>query len=100
VEAFTFVHLLGDPIGTITDLLWKIDGCQSRAVFWQDQLENNLAVIGDQKSELEKERLWKSLAIIIDSFDEWGLEVGTIAQNYLSAELYVTVDPYIMDARG
>jgi hypothetical protein len=100
VEAFTIVHLLGDPIGTIADLLRKIDGCQSCATFWQDQLENNLAVIGDQKSELEKERLWKSLAIIIDSFDEWGLQVGNIAQNDLFAELYVTANSYIMNARG
>jgi hypothetical protein len=92
VEAFTIVHFLGDPIGTIAGLLCTIDGCQRRAVFWQDQLENNLPVIGDQiqKPEL-KERLWKSLAIIIVSFDEWGLEVGNIAQDYLSAELSVTV---------
>src|SRR2546421_3171407 len=80
-EAFTIVHLLGDPIGTIADLLLKIDGCQRRAVFWQHQLGPNWEVIGegmseleeeDRPSELEKERLWKSLAIITDSFDEWG----------------------------
>jgi len=30
-EAFTITHLLGDPIGSSTDLLRKIDSCQSRA---------------------------------------------------------------------
>jgi hypothetical protein len=62
-------------------------GCQSRAVFWQDQMSNELAVLGDQKSKQGKERLWKSLAIIIDSYDEWGLEVGDIARETLSQEL-------------
>jgi hypothetical protein len=100
LEGFTVVHLLGDPIGTIAGLLRKIDGCQSRAVFWQDRLSNKLAAMGDQKSKQEKERLWKSLAIIIDSYDEWGLDVGNDAEKYLSKELYVTVNCYLMDVRG
>jgi hypothetical protein len=50
-------------------------------------MSNELAVLGDQKSKQGKERLWKSLAIIIDSYDEWGLEVGDIARETLSQEL-------------
>jgi hypothetical protein len=72
---------------TISDLLRKIDGCQSPAVFWQERLSNELVLLQEGKPDQAKEHHWKSLAIIIDSYDEWGLVVGDMAQSYLLAEL-------------
>jgi hypothetical protein len=92
VEAFSIAHLLGDPIGTIADLLRKIDSCQSRAVFWRERFGNALAIFNlhghDARSGARFEkRLWRSFAVIVDSYDEWGLSVGDIATFYLQDKL-------------
>jgi hypothetical protein len=92
-EAFTIVHLLGDPIGSSTDLIRKIDSCQSRAGHWQHILEDNTSTLdlqGDEAThELYRQRLWKALALIIVSYDEWGSDKGSSAQCYLEEELFV-----------
>ncbi|KAL8243711.1 hypothetical protein R6Q59_009969 [Mikania micrantha] len=87
VEAFTVTHFLGDPIGTISDVLRKIEGTQTRAVFWKGRLKRELIVLGNEPTTSEQRRLWKSLALIVDSFDEWGPEVGDSAQQYLTDEM-------------
>lgn len=96
VATFTVTHLLGDPLGTLTNLLRKYDGCQSRAIYWQTQfcgrgaslifiqdlcLAEGLAASGD--------RLWKSFALLIDSYDEWGPAVGDQATAYFQDQLCV-----------
>ena len=58
VESFVVAHLLGDPIGTIADLLWKLSICQERAEMWQ----------GDREGQHD----WKALTLITDAFAEWG----------------------------
>jgi hypothetical protein len=98
-EAFTIVHLLGDPIGSTTDLLRKIDSCQSRAESWKHKLDNNHLRLKLQDHEglheLYPQRLWKALALIIVSYDEWGSEKGTDAESFLTDELFVFHFPTI-----
>jgi len=59
VEAFVLMHLMGDPIGSIMDLLQKLSRCQKLAKELQELCT-------------EPEGVWKSLALIIVSYDEWG----------------------------
>ena len=33
-DVFVIVHLLGNPVGTLKNLLLKIVNCQSRAIYW------------------------------------------------------------------
>jgi hypothetical protein len=90
-EAFSIVHLLGDPVGSSTDLIRKIDSCQERARFWKDALTcPGLELVLDDHDEPRRhyqQRLWKALALISVSYDEWGSEKGTIAQDYLQRTL-------------
>jgi len=51
-------HLLGDPIDTISSLLYTLAACQSRAEMLRKK------GIPDQD--------WKNLALIMDSYDECG----------------------------
>jgi hypothetical protein len=39
-EFFVLVHLLGDPISKINNLLLKLASCQARAPFWKDRFES------------------------------------------------------------
>ncbi len=83
-EAFVMVHLLGDPIDTVQNLLLKISLCQKRVNKWKKRLENLGVpiVIRDEsrmddlavtraKQQIEECR-WKSLALVTDAYDEWG----------------------------
>ncbi len=71
VESFAIVHLLGDPVGTIKDLLRVISNCQQRANFWRAELDrhrsNRL-----QSTLAQANHAWKAFSIISISFDEWG----------------------------
>lgn len=90
-EAFSIVHLLGDPIGSSTDLIRKIDSCQKRAGFWK--LELNRAelelILQDPEGSHKhyQQRLWKALALISVSYDECGSDKGTAVEEYLLREL-------------
>lgn len=87
VEAFAIFHLLGDPLGTLMDLLRKLDSCQGRAVTWQKAItstsrlpatpDGNLPAVG-------KDRLWKAFTIITDSYDEWGIYRGKSVYYHLN----------------
>lgn len=92
-EAFTIIHLLGDPIGSSTDLIRKIDSSQSRAQTWKYTLDDPKIrpKLQDQNGsdELYRQRLWKALALIIVSYDEWGSDKGNSAECYLKQELFV-----------
>ena len=69
VEMFVINHLLGDPIDTMKNLLHKMARCQRTARYWRDQLQGQPIIWGHTV-----ERDWKALAILTDSYAEWGLE--------------------------
>jgi hypothetical protein len=77
VEGFVIAHLLGDPIGTIKDLLSVISSCQQRANFW-------LCHLGSDERHLTSDqarRAWQAFTIITISYDEW--RKGDKAQEFL-----------------
>jgi hypothetical protein len=92
-EAFSIVHLLGDPIGSSTDLIRKIDSCQKRAGVWKHELslEELDRVLQDHEGSPKQyqQRLWKALALISVSYDEWGPDKGIAAEEYIKRELCV-----------
>jgi hypothetical protein len=79
VDGFVLAHLMGDPISTIADLQMKIFRCKKRA--------DNFAKHPKLRNygPLYAERVWKSLAMIAISYDEWG--GGDTAQNDLARAL-------------
>jgi len=103
VEFLVLVHLLGDPISTISNLLLKMASCQARAQFWKDIFENlemglmdrltgPLPAVAPPLPALlprastplpSPEEIWKGLAAIVDSYDEWGPDVGSGAQSFI-----------------
>lgn len=75
VECMVIFHLLGDPIDTIKNLLYKLSACQDTARFWEHQCR----ILFDDPIEDDKDderylrdRNWKALAIVTDSYGEWG----------------------------
>ena len=91
VELFVVAHLLGDPIGSLADVLWRIQTCQDRAVYWQTHIPRRLLYLPGTAAEAEHDRLWKAFAIITDSYDEWGSEMGEKAVKALSKGLELWV---------
>ena len=68
VEWFVIVHLLGNPIDTIRNLLLKLSTCDRRAGYWRTELPN----ISRRSAEHGQDRDWKALTIVVDAYDEWG----------------------------
>ncbi|KAF8848986.1 hypothetical protein BDZ45DRAFT_697930 [Acephala macrosclerotiorum] len=79
VETFVLMHLMGDPIGTIKDLLNKLSRCEERAKACH---ELSISLNGN-----ESDRVWKSLAVIAISYDEWGEGLGSNALSLLGNRL-------------
>lgn len=79
VETFVLMHLMGDPIGTIKDLLLKLSQCEERAKVC---LELSARLNSD-----DSERVCQSLAVIALSYDEWGDENGSNALRLLGGKL-------------
>jgi hypothetical protein len=71
VEGFVILHLLGDPIGTIKDLLKVISSCQQRADFWRKYLARR-KYSKRYLTPAQAERAWTAFTIITISYDEWG----------------------------
>lgn len=108
-EFFVLVHLLGDPISTINNLLLKVASCQARAEFWEGMFSGGVVMrhltrpplhlaseeldpIGLLPSRPPKqtpEGMWKALAAIVDSYYEWGSAVGTAAERFILDRLRV-----------
>ena len=86
VECFTVFHLLGNPVGAIRDLLRKFHDCQVREQYWRDELTGPLQHAA-QLAPIPVATLNKKLAIISNSFDEYGIHTGNIATEALSLEL-------------
>jgi hypothetical protein len=67
VEGFVILHLLGDPVGTIKDLLGVISDCQQRADFWRSYLDRC-----EHLTPVQLDLSWNAFTIITISYDEWG----------------------------
>ncbi|CZT13060.1 uncharacterized protein RCO7_04247 [Rhynchosporium graminicola] len=94
MELFVLAHLMGDPISTVSNLLLKMASCQSRALFWKNRFARveyqELIVVDDPYGndiQAEVALVWKGLAAIIDSYDEWGQEVGDKAREFIDKTL-------------
>jgi hypothetical protein len=80
---FVIVQLLGNPVGTLKNLLLKVASCQSRAQDWADFFSRKQVLFEGEvapPNARDFEEYWKALAVVIDSYDEWGYEVGTDVQ--------------------
>jgi hypothetical protein len=70
-ELFALVHLVGDPMETISSLMYTLAVCQTQATFWRK-------VCGRASSHLQNQRTkrpgcdWKEFTLIAMSYEEWG----------------------------
>lgn len=90
VETFVIFHLLGNPVSTVRDLVVKFASCQRRAEYWRDCLNSLGNLVRDTHPIPRYDnwtRKWKALAIITDSYDEWGPEKGDAATAFLHDQL-------------
>lgn len=67
VDCFVIIHLLGDPIDTIKNLLAKMSTCQRGAEYWRGECERYL----ERRDDSDEDRDWKALALITDAYGEW-----------------------------
>lgn len=91
VECFVILHLLGDPVDTIRNLILKMSTCQHTASFWKTQCKTSLGLSSDvtyERSEEDPDRNWKALALITDAYGEWNK--GGMAQTVLHEALWVS----------
>lgn len=85
-EIFVLLHLLGNPIDSVQNLLLKISRCQRRVNVWKSHLDAFDVPITlpedvadrnvDYKERYRKveqiyESRWKSMALVTDAYDEW-----------------------------
>lgn len=72
-QAFVLVRLVGNPIGTVADLLHTLALAQSRARFWNRVCTGRCAEPHTSLCLRDKMLVedWKALAIITVSYDEW-----------------------------
>jgi hypothetical protein len=68
VETATVVHLLGDPIDSMTSVLFTLAICRSRARLAKETCKD----AGIQENHREYAFTWKALALIMVSYDECG----------------------------
>ena len=87
VECFSVMRLLGNPTGSIAGLLRKLHDCQLRADYWRDQLNDRLYLTARVLSPTQQASLVKKLAILSDSYSEYGEDVGDSATRELASEL-------------
>ena len=70
VECFVILHLLGDPIDTLRNLLVKMSSCRLTAERWKKVCKSLL----ERPSGEEKDRDWKALTLLTDAYGEWGVD--------------------------
>ena len=70
VECFVIIHLLGDPVDTIKNLLAKMSSCQTIARHWRAECEKLL----EKPPGEDEDRDWKALALLTDAYGEWDLD--------------------------
>ena len=83
VECFVILHLLGDPIDTLRNLLAKMSTCQLAAERWRMKCEELL----ERPSGEDEDRDWKALTLLTDAYGEWGVDGQ--AENALADGLWV-----------
>ena len=66
-QLFVMLHLLGDPIDTISNLLAKLARCQQRALYWRYEFATSLQNLVSENHDRE----WKALAMIAEAYNEW-----------------------------
>ena len=74
IESLVILHLLGDPVDTVKNLLSKLATCQQMALFWKSKCEVILEAPTecDEDHELDlKDRNWKALTLVTDAYGEW-----------------------------
>ena len=87
IQCFVIIHLLGDPVDTIKNLLLKLSECQHFADYWRGEYP---ALFGKSIEE-GGDRDWKSLTLVTDAYAEWGEEER--ARAALHEALYVSNVP-------
>ncbi|KAG8532296.1 uncharacterized protein KY384_003937 [Bacidia gigantensis] len=89
-KVFSTAHLLGDPIGTLSSLIHKLENCQQQAVHWQ-QMSNDYLWRHQERQYRSSyiDDFWKSCALIVNSYDEWGADTSDNASRWLEQEMYV-----------
>jgi len=85
VECLVILHLLGDPIDTMKNLILKMSTCQHTATHWNEKLLGSSVQDENQRSREDRELNWKALAIITDAYGEWNK--GGLAQAALDEAL-------------
>lgn len=108
-QMLTILHLGSDPISSIEDLLYKLDGCQRWTVFWQDQIrcrDENLQntppakvphgiwnwkpwweARKERKKWFKQRKRWRrNLAIISESYSELGKVVSDVADEAMESK--------------
>lgn len=83
VECFVIVHLLGDPVDTIQNLMAKMSSCQKIAGHWRAECKTLL----ERPPGEDEDRDWKALALLTDAYGEWN--VGGEAKEALQQALWV-----------
>lgn len=68
VETATIIHLLGDPVDSITSVLFTLALCHSRTQLAKSTCEE----AGIQKTHPEYATTWKALSLLMISYDECG----------------------------
>ncbi|KAF1921844.1 hypothetical protein BDU57DRAFT_64211 [Ampelomyces quisqualis] len=73
VETGVMLHLLGDPIDSVSSICLSLAACRKRA----EQAKKLCKVTGTRENHPCFQRRWKGLAIILVSYDECGLSEQT-----------------------
>ncbi|KAF2117639.1 hypothetical protein BDV96DRAFT_643991 [Lophiotrema nucula] len=68
VETLTMIHLLGDPIDSVTSMLVTFKKCDARV----KEAKKACSDVEIEPQHPEYDRTWKALAIIMVSYDECG----------------------------
>ncbi|KAL8869000.1 MAG: hypothetical protein Q9174_004600 [Haloplaca sp. 1 TL-2023] len=74
IESLVILHLLGDPIDTIKNLLFKLTTCEQLAQFWESECKAILepSTRGREGEDFYLEdRDWKALTMVTDAYSEW-----------------------------
>ena len=72
IESLIVLHLVSDPIGSMEDLLYKLEACQRGVVSWERKIEQWDTSANPTLSAKERQQLAKRLAIITESYSELG----------------------------
>ena len=87
IDTFAIVHMFGDPIDTLGSLMHKFHKCQYQAVHWLSICKSSVPESQWQWSDPFEVDLWKCCALIVDTYDEFGMQIGDRVNDWLTREL-------------